>query len=138
VVSNSAGHMAVCLFVSVVCCQVEVPAMVRSLVLRSPTDRGVSDCVPETSTVRRPMSIRADESQKKCLIGLFTVIKIYYELSEVYMTYAMLWELGCSLVRFFVLIIFSIYCISLTKCFRNFPCFHLQNVGHSFDNLLRK
>jgi hypothetical protein len=35
-----------CLFlVSVVCCQVEVPATGRSLVQRSPTDCGVSLCV---------------------------------------------------------------------------------------------
>ena len=35
--------------VSVVCCQVEVYATGRSLVQRSPTDCGVSECDLETS-----------------------------------------------------------------------------------------
>jgi hypothetical protein len=39
--------------VSVVCCQVEVSASGLSLVQRSPTDCGVSECDRESSTMRR-------------------------------------------------------------------------------------
>ena len=39
--SNPAVGMDVCLFLSVVCCQVEVSALGRSLVQRSPTECGV-------------------------------------------------------------------------------------------------
>ena len=41
---------------SVVCCQVEVEvsASGRSLVQRSPTDCGVSECDREASTMKRP------------------------------------------------------------------------------------
>jgi hypothetical protein len=40
--------------VSAVCCQVEVFATGRSLVQRSPTDCGVSECEREASIMRRP------------------------------------------------------------------------------------
>jgi hypothetical protein len=40
--------------VSVVCCQVEVSVTGRSLVQRSPTECGVSECDREASTMRRP------------------------------------------------------------------------------------
>ena len=40
--------------VSVVCCQVEVSATGWSLVQRSSTDNGVSECDRETSIMRRP------------------------------------------------------------------------------------
>jgi hypothetical protein len=43
--------------VSVVCCQVEVSATGWSLIQRSPTDCGVSECDREASTVRRPWPI---------------------------------------------------------------------------------
>ena len=43
--SNPAGGIVVCLSVSVVCCQVEVSAMGRSLIQRSPADCGGSLCV---------------------------------------------------------------------------------------------
>ena len=49
----SQGHGCQSL-VSVVCCQVEVPAAGRSLVQRSPTDCGVSECDREASIMRRP------------------------------------------------------------------------------------
>ena len=39
---------------SVVCCHVEVSATCRSLVQRSPTDCGVSECNREASIMRRP------------------------------------------------------------------------------------
>jgi len=51
--------------VSVVCCQVEVPATGLSLVQRSPTDGGVSEYDLETSTVRMSRPIRAVEPVKK-------------------------------------------------------------------------
>ena len=47
--------------VSAMCCQVEVFAMGRSFVQRSPTECGVSECDLETSTMRRPGSTRAVE-----------------------------------------------------------------------------
>jgi hypothetical protein len=40
--------------VSVVCCQVEVSASGRSLVQRSPTHFGVSECEHESSITSRP------------------------------------------------------------------------------------
>jgi hypothetical protein len=40
--------------VSVVCCQVEVSASGWSLIERSPTDYGVSECDREASIMRRP------------------------------------------------------------------------------------
>jgi hypothetical protein len=59
VCSNPAGGMDVCL-VSVVCCQVEVSATGWSLVQRSPTECGVSECDREAST-RRPRPTRVVE-----------------------------------------------------------------------------
>ena len=50
--SNTAKGMDTSL-ASVVCCQVEVSSTERSLVQRSPTECGVSDCDLETSTMRR-------------------------------------------------------------------------------------
>jgi len=43
--------------VTVVCCQVEVCATCWSLVQRSPTERGVSECDRESSTMGGPSSI---------------------------------------------------------------------------------
>jgi len=45
--------------VNVVCCRVEVCANGRSLVRRSPTESGVSDCDREASIFRRPWPTRA-------------------------------------------------------------------------------
>jgi len=45
--------------VSVVCCQVEVSVSGWSLVHRSPTECGVSECDHEPSTMRRPWPSRA-------------------------------------------------------------------------------
>jgi hypothetical protein len=44
--------------VIVVCCQVEVSALVSSLVQRSPTECSVSECDNESSIMRRPWPIR--------------------------------------------------------------------------------
>ena len=51
--SNSANGRIMSL-VTVVCCRVEVSAMVRSLVQRSPTECGVSECDRKASIMRRP------------------------------------------------------------------------------------
>jgi hypothetical protein len=51
---NSAGACTSMSVVSVVCCQVAVSASGWSLVKRSPTERGVSQCDREFSTMRRP------------------------------------------------------------------------------------
>ena len=50
--SNAAGRMAVCL-VNVVCCQVEVAASGRSLIQRTATECGVSECDRKALTMRR-------------------------------------------------------------------------------------
>ena len=41
-----------------VCCQIEVPASGRSLIQRSPTQFGVSECDHEHSIMRRPWPTR--------------------------------------------------------------------------------
>ena len=51
--SNPAGGHRCLSLVGVVCCQVEVSASGWSLVERSPTECGVSECDREVSTVRR-------------------------------------------------------------------------------------
>ena len=53
--SNLAGHVYLSLL-SVVCCQVAVSASGWSLVRRSPTECGVSECDRESSRMRRPWS----------------------------------------------------------------------------------
>jgi len=52
--SNPAGGLDVCLLWVLCVVQVEVPATVGSLVRRSPTECGVSECDLETSKMRRP------------------------------------------------------------------------------------
>jgi hypothetical protein len=64
--SNAAGVMDVSL-VSVVCCQIEVSARGWSLVQRSPTECGVSECHCETSTMRKRRRTRAVEPLEKKL-----------------------------------------------------------------------
>jgi hypothetical protein len=59
--SNPArGHGCLSL-VSVVCCQVDVSVTCRSLVQRSPTECGVSECDREFSVIRRSRHSRAVE-----------------------------------------------------------------------------
>jgi hypothetical protein len=53
-----------CLSLVDVCCQVEVFAAGRSVVQRSPTECGVSECDLGTSTMRRPRTSRAVAPQK--------------------------------------------------------------------------
>jgi hypothetical protein len=56
--SNPAGGHGCLSLVSVVCCQVEVSATSWSLVQRSPTDCGVSECDREASVMRGPWPTR--------------------------------------------------------------------------------
>jgi hypothetical protein len=63
--------------VNVVCYQVEVSASGRSLVQRSPTECGVSECGRETSKMRRPWTTRGC-----CAISLQLVLKVAEELSR--------------------------------------------------------
>jgi hypothetical protein len=51
--------------VSVVCCQVQVPATGRSHVRKSPTECPMSEYDLETSTMKKPLPIRAVEPSKK-------------------------------------------------------------------------
>ena len=72
--SNPAGDMDVSLslsLVSVVCCQVEVCAMGRLLVQRSPTESGVSECDLETSIMGRPRPIEGCWAIKKIVRSRF-------------------------------------------------------------------
>jgi len=57
--------------VSVVCCQAVVPATGRSLVQRSPTERGVSECDLETSTMRRPWPTGGCRGMEKMYMELY-------------------------------------------------------------------
>jgi hypothetical protein len=69
--SNPAGGMDVLSVVSVVCCQAEIPATGRSLVQRSPTERGVSECDLKTSTVRRPWTTGGCQGMGKLYMELY-------------------------------------------------------------------
>jgi hypothetical protein len=67
--SNPAGEHGGLFVVTVVCCQVEVSASRLSLVQRSPTDRGVSECDREASLMGGPWPKRSSCSMKiKCFI----------------------------------------------------------------------
>ena len=61
-----------CLFVSVMCYQVEVSATGLSLVHRTPTECGVSECDREASTMRRPWCNRVCRAmgRKKTLVEI--------------------------------------------------------------------
>jgi len=62
--------------VSVVCCQAEVPATGRSLVQRSPTERGVYECDRETSTLKRPWATGGGcQSMEKNIYGIILSLK---------------------------------------------------------------
>jgi hypothetical protein len=76
VVSNPAGRHGCLSLVSVVCCQVEVSATGCSLVQRSPTEYGVSECDREASIMRRPWPTR----------GCCTIEKKYLATKFLYFT----------------------------------------------------
>jgi hypothetical protein len=62
--------------VNVVCRQVEVSATGGSLVQRSPTECGVSECDREASTMRRPWPTRGCRAtKKKTAVWLFISVK---------------------------------------------------------------
>jgi hypothetical protein len=62
---NPAGDMDVCLFLCVVCSQVEVSTLGWLLAQRNPTDCGVSECNREASIMRRPWPTRGCCAMKK-------------------------------------------------------------------------
>ena len=64
------GHWCLSV-VSVVCCQVEVSASGWSLVQRSSTECGVSECDHEVSIMRRPWPTRGCWAMKNCPISMF-------------------------------------------------------------------
>jgi hypothetical protein len=66
------GHGCLCL-VNVVCCQVEVYPSGRSLVRRSPTECGVSECDREVSAMRRPCPKRGC-----CAMGEKKAVRNFY------------------------------------------------------------
>jgi hypothetical protein len=59
--SNPAGGVDVLSLVSVVCCHVEVSATSWSLVLRSPTECGMSECV-----IVKPRKMRRPRPPRGC------------------------------------------------------------------------
>jgi hypothetical protein len=75
--SNHAEDMDVSL-VSVVCCQAEVSATGWSLVQRSPTECGVSECDSEASIIRRPCPTRGLRAIKKLPHEITAFFKISY------------------------------------------------------------
>jgi hypothetical protein len=81
--SNPARGIGV-YFVSVVCCQVEVSALARSLVQKSSTEYGVSKCDRVASIMRRPWPTRGccatGKKSTKTLVILGTLHKNYYSL----------------------------------------------------------
>ena len=66
IAGSKLGGTNVCLLLGFcVCCQVEISATDRSLVQRSPTLCGVSECDLDTSTMRKPTPTRAVEPRRK-------------------------------------------------------------------------
>ena len=57
--------MDIFLFVSVICCQVQISALGRSLVQRSPIERSVSEYDPKTSRLRRSTPTTAVKPEKR-------------------------------------------------------------------------
>ena len=69
--------------VSVVCCQVEISASGWSLVQRSPTECGVSECNHESSTMRRPSATKGCwvMVKKKALVNLLIIKLLFNKLT---------------------------------------------------------
>jgi hypothetical protein len=70
------GHGCLSL-VSALCCQVKVSALDQSLVQRSPTECGVSECDREASVMRMPWPTRGCGALGRERVGLFTVSNAY-------------------------------------------------------------
>jgi hypothetical protein len=63
--------------VSVVCCQIEVSESGWSLVQRSPTECGVSECNSKDSIMKRPRPTRSCCVMKKSIIYYYRLLPIY-------------------------------------------------------------
>jgi len=72
--SNPAGRTNTCLLWVLLCCQVEVSATGWSLVQRSPTECGVSECVREVSIMRRSWPTRGCCSKKNKYFNLYIFV----------------------------------------------------------------
>jgi hypothetical protein len=76
--SNPAGGRGSVSLVSVVCCQVKVLAKGSSLVQRSPTDCGVSECDRAASIIRRPWHISVCRAMEYIYIYIYIYkVRIY-------------------------------------------------------------
>jgi hypothetical protein len=94
--------------VSVVCCQVEVSASGWSLVQRSPTECGVSECDREASTMTEPWPIRAVEPVKEAESNILTARVTNYKM------------LGTFVLKDFLLPTFNVFVYNNQKgCFVN-------------------
>ena len=95
--SNPAGGMDVCLLrvLCVVCWQVEVCAMDRSLARRSPTECDVSECDREASTRGGPGPLGLS-SHKKHLLFITTCFGRLC-LLQVIQQYTNAWEVTCNI-----------------------------------------
>ena len=80
--SNPTGNMDVCLL----CCVLSGRgfALGRSLVQRSPTECGVSECDREASIMKRPWPTRAVEPQRKSVLIFETVWWLYLRQSPMF------------------------------------------------------
>jgi hypothetical protein len=77
--SNPTGGHGRLSIVTVVCCQVEVSASGWSLVQRSPTECGVSECDIEASIMRRPWPTRGCCAKRGgSWFLMHTVMKLYF------------------------------------------------------------
>jgi hypothetical protein len=72
-----------------VCCQVEVSATGWSLVQRSPTECGVSECDREASIMRRPRPQRGCRAIGKKCIYIYVYVFIYVTESKTSYLYSM-------------------------------------------------
>jgi hypothetical protein len=67
-------------YLFLVCCQVEVSAAGRSLVQRSPTECGVSECDTEASIARSPWPSRGCGANEKTILILLLYRFINHQL----------------------------------------------------------
>jgi hypothetical protein len=79
--SNTAGGFDVCRLLIVVCCQVEVSVMGRSLIQRSPTECCLSVCDHGTS-LKRHWPTRGCRAKEKLFLFRITGILHYVFLSN--------------------------------------------------------
>ena len=79
------GHGCLSL-VSILCCQVEVPATCRSLAQRIPTESGVPECYLEISTRRSlgPLGLASHEKKKKSYAAYNVKLLINNEVGRIW------------------------------------------------------